>query len=673
MSFAVGLALAVAVFVVAPLMAHLLRRSRADEREFPPAHLVPAVEPVARQRSRLEDRALFGVRAAMIVALALLGATPLVRCSRLSIARQSGGSVALAIVIDDSLSMRSLSPSGRSRFELARSGARDLLAAAREGDAVAVVLAGAPARLALSATTDLDAARRTLSSLEVSDRPTDLVGAVQLARSSVTPLPHVDRKVVLLSDFAGASIPSGEPAVWAPLAALRKAVDDCAVVSAVSHGRRVSATIACSSAQAARGRSLELAVSTKAVPLPDAGAPPAKTGEVVASAKLDARAGEQSVSLEPSILGAGLDAQLSGKDAIAEDDRAPVAPETQSLGLAVLSDMATSSATTGGATVVEQALEALALDVGVKPLPTLPDDPKELERFPALVLDDPGGLGPEARAALVEWLEHGGVALALLGPRAESVQLGTTLEPFVSGALSWTTTKSSGVDAASIAWLGAPGSSLSSLAPHGRVRLEAALPPGAKVLARWDDGQPFMLEKSLGRGLALTVSLPASPDHSDLGLRPGFLALLEHVIEQAERRAGPRRSVAGTPWSFPAGTRVEVEGPRGPLARETVAGREAERAFVPSLVGRYRVLVEGAAEQRIVTLDPAEITTAPREPDQNDERVVTSGVDNQVDASSEIALVLLGLLAIELALRAFGRLAPRRRRRRGDRPAALAR
>ena len=508
---------------------------------------------------------------------------------------------------------------------------------------MAVVLAGAPARLALSATTDLDAARRTLASLEVSDRPTDLVGAVQLARSSVTPLPHVDRKVVLLSDFAGASIPSGEPAVWAPLAALRKAVDDCAVVSAVSHGRRVSATIACSSAQAARGRSLELAVSTKAVPLPDAGAPPAKTGEVVASAKLDARAGEQSVSLEPSILGAGLDAQLSGKDAIAEDDRAPVAPETQSLGLAVLSDMATSSAT------------------------------KELERFPALVLDDPGGLGPEARAALVEWLEHGGVALALLGPRAESVQLGTTLEPFVSGALSWTTTKSSGVDAASIAWLGAPGSSLSSLAPHGRVRLEAALPPGAKVLARWDDGQPFMLEKSLGRGLALTVSLPASPDHSDLGLRPGFLALLEHVIEQAERRAGPRRSVAGTPWSFPAGTRVEVEGPRGPLAHETVAGREAERAFVPSLVGRYRVLVEGAAEQRIVTLDPAEITTAPREPDQNDERVVTSGVDNQVDASSEIALVLLGLLAIELALRAFGRLAPRRRRRRGDRPAALAR
>ncbi|MCC6899328.1 MAG: VWA domain-containing protein [Polyangiaceae bacterium] len=672
MTFAVGLALAVAAFVVVPFVAHLLRRSRADEREFPPAHLVPVVEPVARQRSRLEDRVLFGVRAAMILALAVLGATPLVRCSRLSIARQSGGSVALAIVVDDSLSMRSLTPSGKSRFDLARGGARELLAAAREGDAVAVILAGAPARVALSATTDLGAARRVIAELEVTDRPTDLAAAVQLGRSAVKPLPHVDRKVVLLSDFAGAPVPNGEPAVWAPMAELRKAMDDCAVVSAVSHGRRVSATVACSSAQAARGRSLDLAVSTQAATAPDAGAPLAKTGEVVASAKLDPRAGEQTVSLEPSTLGAGLDAQLSGKDSIAEDDRAPVAPEAQGLGVAVISDVATSSATTGGATVVEQALEALALDVGVKPLPTLPDDAKELERFAALVLDDPGGLTPEARAALGEWLERGGVALGLLGPRAESVQLGTTLEPFVSGALSWGTTKSGGVDPKSIAWLGAPGASLSSLAPRGRVRLESALAPGATVLARWDDGEPFMVEKRVGRGLTLTVSLPSAPDHSDLALRPGFLALLEHVIEQSERRAGPRRSVAGTPWAFPAGSRVEIDGPRGPLARETASGAETERAFVPSRVGRYRVRVEGTTEQRIVTLDPAEITTAPHEPDQHDERVVTSGVDNQVDASSEVALALLALLALELVLRATRRLAPRRNRRRADRPSALA-
>ncbi len=668
MSFVVGLALAVAALVAAPFLAHLLRRSRADEREFPPAHLVPTVEPVARQRSRIEDRVLLAVRAAMILALAVLGATPLVRCSRLSIARQSGGSVALAVVIDDSLSMRARLPSGKSRFDRAVSGASDLLAAAREGDAVAIVLAGAPARLALAATTDLTAARRALAELAVTDRATDLEAAVQLARSSVKPLPHVDRRVVLLSDFAGAAIPEGQPAIWAPLAELRKAVDDCAVVSAESHGRRITANIACSSGRAARGRSLELVVSGgPPANLADGGiATKAKTGEVVASAKLNARAGEQSIALEPSILGAGLDAQLSGKDAIAEDDRAPVAPESQVLELGVMSDLATASVTTGGSTVVEQALDALALDVGVRPLSTLPDDVKELKRFVALVLDDPSGFGPEARAALGEWLEGGGVAVALLGPRAESVQLGTTLEPFVSGALAWSSTTSSGVDPGTVAWLGAPGSSLASLGPRGRVRLETTLLPGTNVLARWDDAQPFALARDVGRGLALTVALPSSPDLSDFALRPGFLALLEHVVEQAERRTGPKRTVAGVAWAFPAAKRVEVEGPRGTLPEAALERDGAQRAFVPELIGRYRIVADGVTEHRTVNLASAEITTLPLEPNQNGERTVTTGVESQVDVSSEVALVLLALLVLELALRAAGRLAPRRARRRAD-------
>ena len=673
MSFVVALALAVGALVAAPFLAHLLRRSRAEEREFPPAHLVPVAEPVARQRSRLEDRSLLAVRALMVFALAVLGATPLVRCSRLSIARQSGGSVALAIIVDDSLSMRARTATGRTRFELASAGARDLLAAAREGDAVAIVAAGAPARLTLSATTDLGAARRALAALRVSDRPTDLESAVQLARSSVKALPHPDRKVILLSDFAGAAIPSGEPAVWAPLAELRKPSDDCGVVSAASRGRRVTASIACSSGQAARGRLLELVVAdAESAGKSDGGpdAPKAKTGDVVASAKLDPRGGEQSVSLEPSVLSVGLEARLTGKDAIAEDDRAPVAPESQMLGLGVLSDVATATATTGGATVVEQALEALSLEVSVRPLSTLPDDAKELAGLAVLLLDDPSGIAPEARGALMEWLERGGVAATCLGPSAESVQLGTTLEPFARGAVRWEATKSKGVDPTSLAWLGEPGASLASLAPRGRARLDSALPAGAKVIARWDDAQPFLVEQTVGRGVALSLALPTSPDESDLALRPGFLALLEHLIDQASRRVGPQRSVAGTPWTFPASSRVEVEGPEGPLKTEaTSAGTEAQRAVVPDRVGRYRVSVDGNGERRIVTLDAGEVTTAPKEPDKADARVVTGGVDERVDVSSEVALSLLALLALELVIRAASRFRPKRARRRGDPPA----
>src|SRR5437868_5896627 len=114
-----------AVLVAVPWLAHRLRRRRAEERPFPAARLVPPAPPRARRRSQIEDRGLFALRAASVVALAVLGASPLVRCSRLSLHREGGASVALAIVIDDSMSMRAAAPAGGgSRFDRAMRGAR---------------------------------------------------------------------------------------------------------------------------------------------------------------------------------------------------------------------------------------------------------------------------------------------------------------------------------------------------------------------------------------------------------------------------------------------------------------------------------------------------------------------------------------------------------------------
>ena len=64
MSFAYAAALAVALLVAAPFIAHLLQRRRADERDFPPARLVAPSPPVARRRRHIDDRALYAVRTA---------------------------------------------------------------------------------------------------------------------------------------------------------------------------------------------------------------------------------------------------------------------------------------------------------------------------------------------------------------------------------------------------------------------------------------------------------------------------------------------------------------------------------------------------------------------------------------------------------------------------------
>ena len=250
MSFGAVLALLVATLVVAPVVAHMLRRRKTDLREFPPAALVPAAPPIARRRSNLEDRALFAIRALSVLALAVLGATPLVRCSRLAVGRRGGGSLAIVLVVDDSLSMRAKSKS-TTRLERALGGAREVLGSLREGDSVAIVAAGAPARIVLAATTDLASASRTLDHVTPTDRATDLDGALSLAASLVRALPQPDRRVVVLSDLADGK-PNAEPLgtgvdvpVWVPLGDLRARLPECGVVRASARAKTVRVHVAC--------------------------------------------------------------------------------------------------------------------------------------------------------------------------------------------------------------------------------------------------------------------------------------------------------------------------------------------------------------------------------------------------------------------------------------------
>ena len=688
MSFLVVAALAVAALVALPIAAHLLRRGRATEQEFPPAALVPVAPPVARQRSRLEDRVLFSLRAVMIALLALLGATPFVRCERLSLSRTAGASVAVAIVVDDSMSMRAVTADGDPRWDVALAGARDLLGSARPGDAAAIVLAGRPARLALAATTDVGAARKVLDELEPSDRPTDLAGAVQLARSALEQLPHVDKRVVLLSDLAGEPIRDGTPEVWAPLEAIRQPMDDCGIVEAVRRGKRITVDVACSSASASREREVQVHAGKDSTVEADgaaAGGSGARQG-TIASAPLKNRSGVQTIALELDSALTKLEVKLTGDDALAHDDVAPVARHAAALSIAVVTDPTTGSVKTGGATVIEQALASLGGEAGVRPLTVVPDEQADLDAHAALILDDPPGLAADARIAVREWLERGGVALALIGPGTMRTQLGSTLEPFADGAVRWEKTEEPGIDPASMSWLGDEARSLKDVAPRGRARLDGAHPQGARVAGRWKDGSAWMLESAVGRGLALTIGLPSSVDQSDFALRPAFLALLDYVVSQAERRSGPRRTVAGAVWLFPGAKNVAARGPEGPLtvldassaaarcegiadaggAADECADRATtlqQKSAVAAVRGAYVVDVDGDRQTRIVTIDPDEIR---RSPQTLDAAVATSGGGGTkalVDVSPQIALALLVLFAGELILRGLRR-APRRGERR---------
>lgn len=640
MSFVTALALAVGLLVAAPLLAHLLRRGRTQELEFPPAHLVPAAVVTSEQRRRLEDRFLLSLRALMVLALAVLGATPFVRCSRLSVDRQSGASVAMAIVIDDSQSMRAKTSEGQ-RFELAMHGAEQLLASLREGDAVAIVLAGSPARLLLSTTTDIAAARRAVEAIHPSDRATDLDTAVQLARAAMKELPHTDKRVVLLSDLGTSELREGTPPLWLPLEALSQEAPNCGIASAEQQGRGVAVTLGCNDARAARDRRLLLHEAGQS------------DSEPLASEVIHAVQGEQRIQLKHQSQGLDLVVSLSGDDQLSEDDRLEVTKEAVALSIAVVADTARASVITGGPTVIEQALTALAPDLTLKPLASVPEHAEDLRGYAALIVDDPPGLSPSTRTALVEWLEKGGVALGLLGPASTSTQLTATVEPFAREGTRWESGSLS-VDPKSLRWLGAEAASMADLGTSGRVRLDAADLPGSETIATWEDGVPLLFRRPLGRGLVFTLGLPASVEESDLALRPGFLALLDWVRKEAQQRSGPRRSLAGVPWTFPVEAKVAIRAPKDARLAEVPSPDQTQQRFVPETTGRYAVTVDGEASWRFVELDPEELTTPSLRPTERALVGAETGGGDSVDASPEWALLVLFLFALELGTRAFG-------------------
>lgn len=648
MSFVFAFALAGLVLVAAPYFAHRLRRRRADSRFFAPAHLVPPAPVRARRKAALEDRALFATRALAVIGLALLGASPLVRCSRLALNRSSGASVALAIVLDDSMSMRA-KLGDRTRFARARSGAIELLGSTREGDAVAIILAGDPARVALAPTTDLRGARALLESLPESDRATDLDGAIAVARGLVEGLPQADRRVVVLSDLAdghpdapplgeGSSVP-----VWNALPEIRADGHDCAVIRADRSGLRVRVRVACTPGNVAPrtvGRTVALYLGEKAIV--DAAAPAGATGDVVLSLPADSLPKGQ----EPG----ALVARLLGGDAIDEDDAAPVIAEAIPSSIAVVVPSDSEIAATGGPPVVEQALRALQLDVTVRPLPQIPDRVDDLAAFAGVLLDDPPGFTPEERRALGAFVERGGLVLVALGPRASTPPLGATLEPFVMHPLAWEASAPAGVDPATATpSIAESAASLVELGARHRTVLGAEDAAAFTTLLAWSDRAPLVAERAVGRGEAWIVTLPFALDASDLPVRPAFLALLDAWIDVARARTVPRRTEVGVAWTFPDSRKVTAIGPGGDEL--PVAQGPARLQVTPPRLGLYRVVADGRVEVRVAQPASREVDLRPRRVAVAAASRVTGETVASVDASPTLACFLLALFALELGLR----------------------
>ncbi len=178
-----------------PVLFHFVRKMRAKKVPFGSLMFLKATPKELIKKRRLRDLLLLAVRTAMFALLALAFARPFISQEKLPFLPQQDDQ-SVVILIDNSYSMQVGDVFERARQEVLRR-----LDEARPGDEFALVAFSDDAQQLTPLGDDLTLHRTLARSLAPSNRPTDFYTPLRLAAEILRDARHDDRAVVLVSDF----------------------------------------------------------------------------------------------------------------------------------------------------------------------------------------------------------------------------------------------------------------------------------------------------------------------------------------------------------------------------------------------------------------------------------------------------------------------------------------
>ncbi len=142
-------------------------------------------------------------------------------------------------------------------------------------------------------------------------------------------------------------------------------------------------------------------------------------------------------------------------------------------------------------------------------------------------------------------------------------------------------------------------------------KLAGPLPDNARVVARFDSGDPAWIDFPLGRGRLVFVASGWAPDDSQFALSSKFVPWLYALLELAGAATAPvPNPVVGDPIALPAGRTGDtaVRRPDGTTTNLPATNARFDGTTEP---GIYAIGNGADAREVAVNLDPAETRTAP--------------------------------------------------------------
>jgi len=518
--------------LAAPLLVHLVRRTRARKIEFPALTFVRQVPQRTIRRRTFRNLLLLILRCLAILLIVIAFTRPFF--SRRSAAKDNSAAGATVILIDSSLSMRR-----EQMFTTALQRAASLLDEARSDERVALMTFGSRYEVINRFSSDKAQVRSALRTLTAGWEGTDYEQALRGAESLLGELKTTGkRRVVLISDFqasgwnqANASFKLSSDIQLQPLdVGGNNAAPNVAVTAVEAHGmvfgqkylESLSVQFSNFSDTPRDRLAVDFQINDQTVEKREVSLNARET-KVVEFTGFNLTEGANRCVIE-----------VAAND-FAPDNKFYFTIRREAPAKALIIESAARGRS--DSFYLQSALnlnDALPFNFAVKTAGAV--DPASIADNALIILNDSGSLSNGLAAAVAKFVQDGGQLIISAGPHTDAnsfsqplrdispATFGDTVQPKASESVAITDIKFDHP----IFEVFRDSGRLAAARVFGYLRSQPK--PNANVLARYEDGSPALVEGNAGKGRVLLFTSSLGASWNDLPLTPLYLPLVHQMI-----------------------------------------------------------------------------------------------------------------------------------------------
>lgn len=579
-----------------PVVLHMINRQKAPVAPFSTLRFLRASVEKTRRRKYIHDLLLLLLRVAALTLIAIALARPAVRWLHQWFG--AGASTAVAVIVDNSGSMGTADQNG-SRFERVTTAARQILDELQPGDEVAVLITNGP-RLMSSRRLfqNHEVARRAIASCRPSFERADLVATLGEARRLVRDATAPNREIYIVTDM--------QACCWEDAKRLEETnatAEEGPPIVVVDVGgdplRNSSLT----------GIELDAAAPVAGIPLrvtTEVQGDTRVTDERNVGLYIDDQKRESSptlqlqpaeqhkytfqVPLSEKKLHRG-EVRLEGEDACPMDDKLYFAANTDpAVPVAIVKPSEHEIENLDQAYYLERALGALGDEQGAVLIRSLTLDEvvsESLSHFVIVFCVNLPVPSTDVAQQLAAYAANGGHLVWICGENMDPIEYASLNEQLNEQLLPvrlvrFRQTDQEHPEGWHISWLDAesrvvgpfaePASVHQSVQVFRFIEMASTTGSSVRVLARLNEGQPLLVQRSVGSGELYLLATSLHVDWTNFPLKPLFLPFVSRLTFQLSgSNATQPLLTAGSPWSLPVAVSedvtVEVVQPNGQVVR----------------------------------------------------------------------------------------------------------